>query len=344
MDSNLSNKVTLKGKILIAVITLMFLISGITYMSLQKTVVIAYDGQEVEVKTLSNTVEAILKRQGIELEPEDKITPGLQDKITDGSRITVHRSFEIQLVDSGEERIIKTAESKVEDLLNSLEIQLEEQDMIQPALDTPLRKGEVITITRVMEEFLVEEHVIPFQSVIKYNDSLDYGTTKTVQEGKSGLKEVKFKLIYEDGIEVAREVVDEIIHENAANEIIEKGTLNFVVTSRGETARYRKAITMSASAYDAGYESTGKRPGDPYYGVTASGTQVRPGVVAVDPRVIPLGTKLYIESLDGMPSYGYAVAEDTGGAIRGNKIDLYFENRSDALRFGRRNVKVYILE
>ena len=100
---------------------------------------------------------------------------------------------------------------------------------------------------------------------------------------------------------------------------------------------------MTATAYDLSFESTGKLPGDKYYGITASGTKVRPGVVAVDPNVIPLGTKLYIQSLDGSKDYGFAIAEDTGGAIKGNRIDLFFENSQDVYRFGRRKVKVYIL-
>ena len=102
---------------------------------------------------------------------------------------------------------------------------------------------------------------------------------------------------------------------------------------------------MTATAYTADYASTGKKPGDKYYGVTASGTRVRPGVVAVDRNVIPLGTKLYIQSTtNGRADYGYAVAEDTGGAIKGNKIDLYFETSKEVKSFGSRTVHVYVLE
>ncbi len=72
---------------------------------------------------------------------------------------------------------------------------------------------------------------------------------------------------------------------------------------------------MTATAYDLSYESCGKRPGDKYYGITASGTKARVGAVAVDPRVIPLGTKLYVESLDGTKDYGFCTAEDTGGGL-----------------------------
>ena len=101
---------------------------------------------------------------------------------------------------------------------------------------------------------------------------------------------------------------------------------------------------MNATAYDLSFASTGKRPGDRGWGITASGTRARPGVVAVDPKVIPLGTTLYIQSLDGSKDYGFAIAEDKGGAIKGNRIDLFYDSNSEAMNFGRRQVKVYILK
>lgn len=102
---------------------------------------------------------------------------------------------------------------------------------------------------------------------------------------------------------------------------------------------YSKVIECKATAYDDSYASNGK-----WGAVTAMGTDLRPGVIAVDPKVIPLGTKVYIESTDDWPDYGYAVAEDTGGAIKGNKVDLFFKSSKTVYNFGRRNVKVYILD
>ena len=95
---------------------------------------------------------------------------------------------------------------------------------------------------------------------------------------------------------------------------------------------------MSSTAYDISFESCGKNPGDKYYGITASGIPVRPGIVAVDPRVIPLGTWLYVEG------YGIALAADKGGAIKGNRIDLFYESTKVVDRYGRKTVKVYVLD
>ena len=101
-----------------------------------------------------------------------------------------------------------------------------------------------------------------------------------------------------------------------------------------------KVLSADLTAYTAGPESTGKAPGDPGYGVTASGAYVQDGhTIAVDPRIIPMGTKVYIEGL------GIRVAEDTGGAIQGNRIDVYMSDLTAAIQFGyKKNIKVYVLD
>jgi 3D (Asp-Asp-Asp) domain-containing protein len=116
-----------------------------------------------------------------------------------------------------------------------------------------------------------------------------------------------------------------------------------VLASRGARPKLMptgtKLLFCTVTAYTAGYESTGKRPGDPGFGITSIGTRALQGVtVAVDPRIIPYGSKLYI------PGVGFRVAEDTGGAIVGNHIDVYYDNVSFARDFGvKHNVPVYIL-
>ena len=94
---------------------------------------------------------------------------------------------------------------------------------------------------------------------------------------------------------------------------------------------YTSTMSVEATAYTGG-------------GITATGTSARYGAIAVDPTVIPYGTKMYIVSDDGKWIYGVATAEDCGGAIKGHIIDLYFDDYSTCIQFGRRNCTVYILD
>lgn len=137
-----------------------------------------------------------------------------------------------------------------------------------------------------------------------------------------------------DGIfgPVTAKAVKEFQHSNylSVTGIVDKETFAYLGRLAGEPSRYNRSLVMKASAYSA-YD-----PGNGSY--TYGGNMLRKGLVAVDPAVIPLGTRLYIAG------YGYAVADDIGGAIKGNCIDLAFDNRHDALNFGVQKVTVYILD
>lgn len=184
---------------------------------------------------------------------------------------------------------------------------------------------------------------VEHETKIVNNEQQFEGYEKIVQSGKDGITKSFYQMIFVNGKIISKNLEEKITYVESVDEIIEVGTKKHLVTSRGGM-RFSNEIEMKATAYDLSYESTGKNPGDLYYGITASGTQARPGVVAVDPRVIPLGTKLYVASTDGSPDYGFATAEDTGGAIKGNRIDLFMTDNQDAYNFGIRKVKVYILK
>jgi len=344
MESFKSNKRAFFVKAMVIACVMLIMGTGLWLRSIHKIVVIAHDGEQREVSTFKNTVGDILEKENIVLHSADKIKPDLTEKIVDGTEIIISRAFEVKIVDAGLEQMIMTTDKNVEGLLNSLDIVIGKNDIVTPVLNMPLVEGQKITIIRVSEKYEVEKTQIPYQTITKHNDNLEIGELRKVRAGNEGVKEIKVRIVFENGIEVKREVVEETILVEAVDEVFEKGTKNFIVTSRGEVQRFKEVIIMIATAYTAGYESTGKNPGDHGFGITKSGTQARPGVVAVDPRVIPLGTQLYIESLDSFPSYGKASAEDIGGSIKGNRIDLFFEDVEDALRFGRRKVRVYVLD
>jgi 3D (Asp-Asp-Asp) domain-containing protein len=257
--------------------------------------------------------------------------------------LKIKRAYPVTVSCDGKTKNVMTAYEKVKDILKEHNIILGKMDQIQPALNETVSRNGTIQIIRIKEKMISEKVPIPYESDIRYNDELEQGKIQLIQEGQNGEKEVQYKVVYKDGEEISKDIIKEEIITSAINEIVEKGTARYIATSRGNI-RANKVLVMTATAYNSGYASTGKRPGHPYYGKTCIGTQAKPGVVAVDPRVIPLRTKLYIKSIDGSADYGFASAEDVGGAIKGNKIDLYFENPNDIRRFGRRKVEVYILE
>ena len=117
-----------------------------------------------------------------------------------------------------------------------------------------------------------------------------------------------------------------------------------ITTAEGEVLEYTDVIQVEATAYCACYKCCGKYPSNKYYGITKTGTRAKVGTIAVDPKIIPLGTKMYIEGLNGAKNYGVGKAEDIGGAIKGMIIDLYFDTHEETIQWGRQQVKVYILK
>jgi len=341
-NTNFKRKLTKNNALLglVAIIFLAVFFLGASY----KTVIIEVDNQVIEAQTVSSEPEKILEEQDIQIGEYDRVEAPSEDNIKSGEQIIVHRGREIRVIDGGQESIRYTTWNTLEEILEELEIELNSKDQVNFQMEDTLGDDDKIEIIRVRESSREETVELSYTSEVVYVQDLGPDEERVAQEGQTG----EMIETYIDTIENG-EVVDsklqgyELVRPHQ-NEIIEKGEANYFTTADGSRLRYDRELTMEATAYTAGFESTGKRPGDPGYGVTRSGSRVRPGVVAVDPRVIPLGTKLYVESLDGTRSYGYSTAEDTGGAIKGNKIDLYFENLSAAQRYGRRDVRVYILD
>lgn len=224
------------------------------------------------------------------------------------------------------------------------------QNFAEETEKTVNKKAEIMSEVMEHEPLLkelnydIERSKVEHETTIVYNSNQYVDYKKVVQKGSDGMKKSVYQECFVDGKLVQRTLEEEIVFKNPEDEIIEVGTKErTVATSRGGL-RFSNEMDMVATAYDLSYESCGKNPGDPYYGITASGAKAQPGTVAVDPSVIPLGTKLYIASTDGSPDYGFATALDTGSAIKGYRVDLFMEDNQDALNFGIRQVKVYILD
>jgi uncharacterized protein YabE (DUF348 family) len=314
-----------------------------TISTIRKTINISIDGRDMEVVTYRSELQDVLHEKEIILGPKDKITPRIDSKVKEGDRIVIEKAVNIEVAVDGAQRKLKSAEKDVAALLQTEGIPFYDKDKISPPLTTPIKEGLKVVITRVDSKIITESKPIDFSTIVKKDDNLEKGVTKVLEEGQAGERLVSTHIIYEDGKEVSREVIKDEIAKEPVQKVLAMGTLGVIRPSRGGKAYYTRSMVMKATAYTAGYESTGKRPGDRGYGKTASGTMVKRNAdgystIAVDPRVIPIGTRLYVEG------YGFAVAEDTGGAIKGNIIDVYFPTVWEAKNWGVKRVKVYVLK
>ncbi|MBK5252493.1 MAG: G5 domain-containing protein [Peptostreptococcaceae bacterium] len=309
----------------------------------EKTIIVSDGGSEKKLETRLETVAEALDEYGYELKPTDEIFPEGNEKLKNGMTIEIKRSFAVVLKDESGMKAVYTLGPLVEDVLVEEGLALRGNDRVEPALDEPVESGDAISVTRVSEQTVFRQELYPYSIETRKNP--DWGTDdkEILQEGVDGIKLLTYVVTYENGVATREEKVSEEIVTEPVAEIIEKGDGRLLVASRGDL-RFEKSMTMTSTAYDLSVASCGKTPDHPEYGITYSGTRAKRGTVAVDPREIPLGTRLYIESLDGTRNYGFAVAEDTGSAVKGNIIDLFMESESDVAAYGKRKVKVYILE
>jgi uncharacterized protein YabE (DUF348 family) len=296
---------------------------------LYKKVTLVVDDRKETVSGFKyGTVGDLLKQTGIVVGDRDLVQPARNTYLQNGLQIVVIHAKEVSLIDGNQEKKqVITHAKTVEDLLKELDVKLGEADTINCDLHSELKQGQTITITRRNEQVVVTEENVPFQTERQPDDGLYKGQERELTPGVEGLARITTKVVYENGREVDRQVSRDVV-KAPVNRVLAYGTKSrpLEVASRsGENFQASQMLTMTATAYAS--------PG----GRTASGLTAQKGVVAVDPNVIPLGTKLYI------PGYGYAVAADVGGDIKGNRIDLAFNSQEEAISYGRRTVTVYIV-
>jgi len=315
----------------------------VTIFNMKKVVSVIVDGKSIEVITLKSNVNQILKTNNIALGAKDQITVSLDSEVKDGDKIYIKKAVNVKVKVDGKELNIQTAEKTVADMLKAENIVLSSEDKITPLKSVSLKSGLQVQITRVNTDVLQEVKAIDFATEIKNSSELDKGVKKVIQTGKAGQKVITSSVVYENGKEVSRKLVSEKLKSQPVKQIIALGTTSVYTPSRGGDIRYTKKLKVRATAYTADYNCTGKGPDDPYFGITSTGVTAKRNsngysTIAVDPRVIPLGSKLWVDG------YGLAIAEDIGGAIKGNHIDLYFSSSSEMWDWGSRSVNIYILK
>ncbi len=313
---------------LIAMIYVLVIMALFGIIGTRKQIAVSVDGQNFAAVAYSGTVGAFLDKHRVELGEHDQVTPPIDMYLTHGMVIKVERAVPIQIKVDGQEVDFWVVAATVEGALLEADIALAEKDRVEPEMKTALSAGMKIVITRVEEEIQTVEDIIGYKTIYKNDGSLNIGKTRILQAGLDGRIQRTYLITYEDGVKTTTRLIHSRTIAAARNHIIAVGT-GGTMTRGGVTFRYTKAIDMVATGYWA----------DPSWsdGYTAIGMVATKGIVAVDPRVIPLRTRLYVEG------YGFALAADVGGAIKGYRIDLCFDTSAEAWAVGRRRVRVYVI-
>jgi uncharacterized protein YabE (DUF348 family) len=324
--------------ILLAIIIVLIICFNFKAPVVSKDIFIQIGGAEpTKYESISGTVEDALIEAGINVGSYDFINPDLSESLSDGMLITVVYAVPVYIVDAGEEKSVWTTETTVRDVLKKEGITLGNLDRVNPAINFDVSADLKIHITRVKEEYVEEFEKIPFKTDYWASPDLPKGQTRIQREGEEGLLKRIMKYVYENGVLAASPVlIESEVIKQPMNRIIGKGTreVTDVVETPQGLKEYKEIKRMEVTAYYPGELSTGEWAD----GYTFTGLMAGKGIVAVDPTVIPLGTKLYI------PGYGEGIAADIGGAIKGNIIDVCFDTYQEAIHWGRQVLDIYILE
>ncbi|MGE5560854.1 MAG: G5 domain-containing protein [Chloroflexota bacterium] len=297
-------------------------------------ITLVVDGRAWQVRTLRGTAAAALKAAHVNVRPGDRVVPAPDHPLASGDVITVIRARPIRVITADGEQTVLSAAGTAAGLISDGGLALAGEYRAKVRIDAKRPDLLSVELVRIRTEIVTAEVTIPYRTERRETPTLELGIENDIQKGVAGLKEVQYRDTYENNKRVKREVISEKIIREPVTRLVAVGTAGTVTTRGGQVIRFKKAFLMTATGYTAGPESTGKyATGYTYLGMKASY-----GVVAVDPKVIPLRSRLYIEG------YGYAVAGDIGGAIKGNRIDLCFDTVAEALDWGKRKVKVYIIE
>lgn len=305
-----------------------------------KNVTVVYGDETIgDYQTEKNTIDEFLSENDYELTEDEIVVYDDVNNITDNTTLYIEKEIDVDVYIDGKLREVTAFKGEtVQDLIKELTLSDGiDYYYIDGTNSDKLVDGMSLELLSRSDETFVTTVAVPFETVYQDTEDLPEGTEEVVTEGIDGESVITEKVVFYGGEEYLRKTIGEEVTVEPVNKVIRRGVPKTVSTSQGKL-QYSNVLTMSASAYTAGAESTGKNPGDAGYGKTATGATAQQGVVAVDPSVIPLGTKLYI------PGYGICTAADTGGSIKGNKIDLCFNTLSEALNFGRRSVDVYVLK
>ena len=319
----------------------------------KNTYLINDSGRVVLHTTYTTDPAAVLNEAGLELGEDDIFTtvPGLGV-----SEITVQRKQQIMITHGGNTLEVVSYGETVESLLERLSLILTKEDVVSVPLSSQTFDGLTITISRSVEKEETYTTIIPYETTYCDDPNLPEGEERLLTPGVDGQMLYTAKVTYVDGEEIGRELISEEVAIQPVNAVIAVGTGKvakqnplikpeftgkpiigdgYIITPTGERLTYTRVDTFKATAYNR------LDPGCTDYNFI--GTLCRVGAIAVDPTVIPYGTRMYIVTNDGKYVYGIATEEDCGSAIKGKRLDLYFDTVAECDAFGIRNCQVYFL-
>lgn len=315
-----------------------------------KNVVINYNGHVYGTRTLSRTFGEFLSNNNLFVNRKFDFINVLPEQPLDSinlNTILIKTAVPVTFFYDEKEKTLMTYLGTIREVMEEHGIPFYERDyLVGYHPESPVSANMKVQVVRVTKGMEVKTQSIPFSLLLQKNQNMAVNETIITREGVPGKHTTIFEITYEDGREVQREIIFDEVVQPPVSQVIEYGTIAVRrIPGTDQYFKYFTAMNMVATAYTlCPTETGGKEPGHPAFGITFSGLPAQRGVIAVDPRVIPLGTKVYVESLDGrFADYGMAIAADTGSAIRGNRIDLFMDCKEEAIQWGIRTVRVYII-
>lgn len=306
-------------------------ITGFVWAHKQVTLVV--DGQSRVVSTQASDVAGALADAGVSVRAADLISPSSESELADGDVVVVRHAVPVTVSVGDHELDLDVVGDTVADALVAAGLDPVATTGVSPPLGAPLQPGMDIAIPDVVVRVETEDQSVAPEIKRQADRSLPIGEERVVDPGQPGKIVRVFRVVITDGVETAPVLAAEEVVREPQPRVVAVGTgarNTASATATGARRAGRARVSMVATGYSPAQPGLGK--------TTATGARARRGVVAVDPAVIPLGTRVFV------PGYGIAVAADTGGAIRGNRIDLCFETVAQALAWGRRTVTVAVLD
>ena len=314
---------------------------GLKIISANK-VTINYGGESKRVNLARGTVADALEKAEITLADDEISVPSLATEISGDCKIDIYKTKVVSVTADGETKKVRLALVNVLDALNFAGYKIGDNDIISVSRKQLVENVSSLTVNRVTYKTESTKETIEFETVKKNSDEVELGETKVKTEGKNGEKIVTREIKYIDGKKASDKVVDEKTVKKPVDKVVLVGTKGAASSggagtftdSNGATVAYSQVLTGSGTAYTA-----------PAGAGTATGVKAYHGGVAVNPNIIPYGSKLYIVSTDGSFVYGYATAVDTGGALMDGSaiVDCFYNTYDECVNFGRRDVNVYVL-